>query len=965
MNQLDFSFTFEALTGYGPLRWQTRLYESLLAGNILSKCALPTGLGKTSVIPIWLIALASQVSANEKAKLPRRLIYIVNRRTVVDQATEIAKRLRDRIHGCEKVEPPFTEALDVLRASLRQATALSADQPIGISTLRGELADNEEWKEDPARPAIIVGTIDMIGSKLLFSGYGDTYRMRPHHAGLIGHDSLIIHDESHLTPAFGTLLCTIAKEQKRCGEPSPIHVMELSATPSAAEDNSTIGLEPEDENDPLVPQKLDAEKALFLHDVVAGLLAKDITERALKYQASAAKVLIYVRSPVTAREIVSGLEKALGVEAGQRVALLTGTIRGYERDGLVKENPVYKEFLPPPPKTTSCQSSEVKDGAIHQTPPPREPQPQAEMKTFYLVSTSAGEVGIDMDADHMISDLSTLDSVIQRLGRVNRRGGKGRSAVVDVIVEKRKKEDVGQEGERAIERAEANTRLALEKLPPREGGGHDASPRALLELLRRMSDDERSQAFAPKPNVVPVTDILLDAWALTSVREKLPGRPEVAAYLHGMATSDPPETYVAWRSEVTYLAEASAQQLLDDRLVEKWFENCRIEAHERLRDRTDRVAKELQRIAKRAGEGLRCVKLSERGKAELVTLREVLSDESALQYHTVVLPTEAGGLTDKGILDGGVKDSSRLDVAEIYGRRTRVLIESNGSEYRHKRLTGDYNGDAESDLFTEWYEGKRSFRGEVARIAKSYGKVISEVVKLKEPNEGGEDEIDEVDEAGAARAVKKHLLLLVEPKKAATETPESAAYKDSPQLKLDAHLKQAAEIASWITSALDLEDSLKDAVVAAARWHDCGKDRRCWQHAIYNDKYPNGVYAKSGPKGMDWRRLGGYRHEFGSILDVAKKDDVLRLSESDLVLHLIAAHHGHARPHFHPDGWDVENHESSNAEAAHEAMQRYGRLQRRFGRWGLAWLESLVRCADVVASRQAAQQDTPSEGADD
>src|SRR5439155_4689881 len=110
---------------------------------------LPAGLGKTSVIPIWLIAFTSQVIAAETPKLPRRLIYIVNRRTVVDQATQIAERLRNRILRHEAVAPSFTDILDQLRNALRQATAVSADQPIAISTLRGELADNEEWKADP------------------------------------------------------------------------------------------------------------------------------------------------------------------------------------------------------------------------------------------------------------------------------------------------------------------------------------------------------------------------------------------------------------------------------------------------------------------------------------------------------------------------------------------------------------------------------------------------------------------------------------------------------------------------------------------------------------------------------------------------------------------------------------------------------------------------------------------------
>ena len=49
---------------------------------------VPTGLGKTSVMALWLIALA------EGAELPRRLVYVVDRRAVVDQATRFAEQLR-------------------------------------------------------------------------------------------------------------------------------------------------------------------------------------------------------------------------------------------------------------------------------------------------------------------------------------------------------------------------------------------------------------------------------------------------------------------------------------------------------------------------------------------------------------------------------------------------------------------------------------------------------------------------------------------------------------------------------------------------------------------------------------------------------------------------------------------------------------------------------------------------------
>ena len=46
-----------------------------------------------------------------------------------------------------------------------------------------QYADNREWLEDPAAPAIIVGTVDMIGSCLLFEGYGVSRGERPGRLG--------------------------------------------------------------------------------------------------------------------------------------------------------------------------------------------------------------------------------------------------------------------------------------------------------------------------------------------------------------------------------------------------------------------------------------------------------------------------------------------------------------------------------------------------------------------------------------------------------------------------------------------------------------------------------------------------------------------------------------------------------------------------------------------------------------
>ena len=91
-----------------------------------------------------------------------------------------------------------------------------------------------------------------------------------------------------------------------------------------------------------------------------------------------------------------GSSRALGPGAAQRVAVLTGTLRGHER-ALLTEGAVWRRFTP------------------EATHPPDAP-------SVYLVSTAAGEVGVDLDADHAVMDLATLDSMIQRLGRVNRAG---------------------------------------------------------------------------------------------------------------------------------------------------------------------------------------------------------------------------------------------------------------------------------------------------------------------------------------------------------------------------------------------------------------------------------------------------------------------------------------------------------------------------------------------------------------
>ena len=139
---------------------------------------------------------------------------------------------------------------------------------------------------------------------------------------------------------------------------------------------------------------------------------------------------------------------------------------------------------------------------------------------------------------------------------------------------------------------------------------YDASPSALGVVMRSLTEGERKSAFAPPPTILPVTDILFDAWALTTIRDNLPGRPRVEPYLHGLADWQPPETQVAWREEVRRLqpkykddAEQAESETEDRRRspnsLPSLLEDYPLKPHELLREPSHRAFKQFEAMAKR------------------------------------------------------------------------------------------------------------------------------------------------------------------------------------------------------------------------------------------------------------------------------------------------------------------------------------------------------------------------------
>ena len=774
-NTIQFDVAFRALTGHAPFPWQEAMYELIVSGNVPSSCDLPTGLGKTSVISIWLIALA-----NNPTKVLRRLVYVVNRRTVVDQSTDEAEKIRDRLNGKGELSTEDHAILEKLRGKLARLSAGNHDEVVAISTLRGQFADNGEWRSDPSRPAIIVGTVDMIGSRLLFSGYGCGFKTKPLHAGFLGQDVLLVHDEAHLEPAFQQLLVRIEEEQGKCGDPCPMQVMELTATSrgegSEEANGEPIELSKEDKKHRIVKRRITAKKNIVFHSVSdeKKQAASRVAELAVgqQHRDSGQAILVFLRTLADVKTVAGKLDKEKA-----NFKLLTGTIRGKERDDLVK-TPVFQRFLP--------------DSQ-------RDPDIEAAEGTVYLVCTSAGEVGVNISADHMVCDLSTLESMTQRLGRVNRFGDG--DARIDVV------HSASWDTNSALHSARARTLAALEELPKRDGR-HNASPAALADLLRKLPQDKREAAFSPPPTILHATDILFDAWALTTIREKLPGRPEVAPYLHGVSDYDPPQTYIAWREEVSVFGEA----WVDTEKLTDWFRACAIASCERLSENTSEIKKALGKLLSahrkkkpQADVGPHLVVLDERGTAEFSTLSEIIKKDFNLDYRTIVLPVEVAGLNKQGMFDPDlnpkkVEPNEQLDVAETLeneDRRERWRLVENGEGKTYERLT---TGETREDLPTDLREAVQ--------------------VVLQESVEGAEDESE-----------AKYLLLMVPPRQQTLTDPERAKFNQT----LSDYTDVIAEHAKSLADKLSLVSSLEEPIVQAAPRHDLGKAQSFWQRYARNE----------------------------------------------------------------------------------------------------------------------------------
>lgn len=856
-----------------PFRWQERLLATLARGEVPAALDLPTGLGKTSVMALWLLA------RSQCPQLPRRLVYVVDRRAVVDQASRVADGLA--------------------RFADRHRESLGLAGPLAISTLRGQHIDNRRWLDDPAAPAIIVGTIDMVGSRMLFSGYGVSRKMRPFHAGLLGADALVVIDEAHLVPPFEALLRALAQEAGvrsglRRGDPVPgLKVLSMSATGRAARD--TFALEPADVTG-VVKQRYEAVKRLRIVQVTKDAdLAARLGAGALDLAAThgPCRVVVFCDRRDDLQKVVKHLGK-------HPVETLVGARRVAER--------------------SQAWSALRNRGFIAG-------EPAAQEESVFLVATSAGEVGVDLDADHAVCDIVAWERMIQRLGRVNRRGD-GAAQVVILATP------------RAAGQAAARLRV-LEELP-RDPAGLDASPRALHELKMRAAGDAPlrallEEATTPPPLMPALSRATVDDWAMTSLRDH-PGRPRVEPWIRGW-TQDEPQTTVVWRALLPRRPDGTS---LPKRDVERFFEAAPPHASEMLTTETRQVLTWLQECAARlqdsanvrtvpdqpvvgfvldGPETLRCfVTLNELGKK--LSPSESRALPARLSHGVLVVDAGIGGLSPAGMLD-------------------------------HGNVGPPATADGDSDGWDERCRDGSPVDMTAQRM------IRFRVRTIRDDGADASDGTHAVAMPAAPWRVRARFALDREGDDTVTtwlvveKWREDAAIEDdrgTGRLQgLQEHQEWARERARSIGQQLGLGKPYLEMLGLAARLHDEGKAAPRWQRAF---NAPAGdVYAKT-PHRPNQTILDGYRHELQSYLHALVNPEVAALPAEarDLALHLIASHHGFARPTIATDGCEGRP-PSALLEDARAVAVRFDRLQRRWGPWGLAWWESLLRAADVQASR--------------
>jgi CRISPR-associated endonuclease/helicase Cas3 len=946
----SFDEVFEAAyPGSSAFPWQRRLVRDVLGGGWPAVLDLPTGVGKTSALDIALYCLAAAPAA-----MPRRTVLVVDRRIVVDQGAERARELQGKM--IKATDGPLAVLGDRLRALWNG----DADEPpFAVAVMRGGMPRDNDWARQPHQPMLGVSTVDQVGSRLLFRGYGLSPRSAPIHAGLIGNDTLILLDEVHLANAFAETLGKIRTRfrHERAGLPDRFVITQMSATVRSSSTAARVfGLDEEDRAHPVLAKRLRASKRATLRVVkVTGederrkleTIAEHAVREAVALQSAGARVVALVVNRVDTARIATQLLASHDTDA----ELVTGRMRPIERDHVV-----HTELLP-------------RAGAARSR--------SSDVRRLIVIATQCIEAGADLDFDAMVTECASLDALRQRFGRVDRRGELGAST--SVILGRSDQLAEGASDPVYGESLGATWRWLVEHA---NGDTIDFG----IAALPRSCDDAgqpRLDLLAPVVEVPVLLPAHLDAWAQTS--QPPVADPEVASWLHGAAKPGA-DVQLIWR------ANADVAALGVDRLVER-LQACRPSALEAVTVPLTAARKWLDgeitaAISDVEGDDEDVEHRVARRRPELRALRWLgddsaeVSPEQLCPGDVLVLDAAHGGLWRASFDPGSSEPVTDLgDLAQLRGRgvaTVRLVREALAAwglpaemldtvpaerpedppDERDERVGAwlaqwpDHAPQGFVGTSVEWDAARTALLSRRRRIA-----VIDESLIVTAPTRlprQFDDAVTEDDDSSFRRA----------------------------EVTLVSHSVDVRELAGRYARSIGFDEAIAADLSLAAWLHDVGKaDPRCQRWLVGGDEIRAvlraDLLAKSAlpPGSARERRIAreragyprGCRHELLSLAMVQGHDAILRdAHDPDLVLHLVASHHGWCRP-FPPPVADDQAIDVRLQHGAHElsattrhelarldsgVAPRFWRLVQRYGWWGLAWLEAVIRLADHRASEQ-------------
>ena len=969
----DFAVFFRAIHGHSPFPWQQRLVDLLAEGDEWPDVLdLPTGSGKTAALDAAVFHIALRFECPARAAL--RIALVVDRRLVVDdaykRATRIEKVLNDPTCAAKGERRVIVEV-----ARRLQRLAGDGEPPLVASRLRGGAPLESDWARTPTQPTILCSTVDQVGSRLLFRGYGVSDRMKPVHAGLFGTHSLILLDEAHLSEPFRHTL-----EVVRGTGGAEVRTVLLSATPGV-KPKRPFGLTQGDYADRLLKRRLEARKPAKLsvvHNDPSGVfvrIARGTAERLQREGVSAPAVGVVVNRVGLAREIFEKLQ-ALEEDTGSDAMLLIGRSRDVGRDRIVE-------------KLRPFRTGESRDS--HSGP-------------LFVVATQCLEVGVDLDLDGLVTQAASFDALRQRFGRLNRAGRLGSAVGVILALA----EDVAKSADDAVygDRI-AKTWEVLQQIA--RDDEVDFGITALEHGLRDVQADVAALA-APGARVPTLMPAYVDLWSQTS---PLPfADPDVGFFLHGVERASAGVSLV-WRSDVTSDDVSAGHdlaallELMPPRAAEMievplWSARAWL-ACTRDRERLESISDAVERDDEGRDEARGLERRAFRWAGADDPRTGQVSPDRLLPGDVLVVPANYGGCDDFGWAPAS--DKYVTDVADEAARPFRsrhhvvrvardVVANDNqwerigeiladegvvGHELAERLLDAlPAESSSEPEDGKEGVPRARAVREplEVLRLAKGRNS-ISAYFPYSCGRSGGVVFVAQhgVQETGAIEAKKPDW-------RPVTEDDQLSRTARKPW-SVDAHTDHVvAKVDDFVQTLWDPDQSVASDLRLAAYFHDAGKADPRFQNLLLGgdlwNRREGSAMAKSAQQASSgaWKRVGlprGWRHEALSVRMAQAHPRFAGARDPALVLWLIGTHHGFGRPFFDfVDG--LESGGDSDELFACLDMERwhltggsgpqsmafefngadwaaiYEQLKQRYGVWGLAHLEAVLRLADHRAS---------------